>query len=51
MNYGDARRAQVSKAEAIREIRRHGSDVAEFFAEVGERDSYAGSAVLDWLGY
>ena len=50
-NEQDAREATVSKVQAVREIIRHDCDPAEFFAEVGERDTYEGSEVLDWLGY
>lgn len=51
MTYEEAMEAFVTKAEAIREIRQHTQDPAEFFAEVGERDTYHGSEVLEWLGY
>jgi hypothetical protein len=51
LTYDDAVGAVVSKAEAVAEIRRHGHDPAEFFAEIGERDQYVGFEVLDWLGY
>jgi hypothetical protein len=51
LTFDDAMVVVVSKAEATAEIRRHGQDPAEFFAEIGERDQYVGSEVLDWLGY
>ena len=51
MTYEEATETEVSKAEAVREIRKHGLDPADFFAEVGERETYQGSAVLGWLGY
>jgi hypothetical protein len=51
MRLEEAMDAVVSKAEAITEIRRHNQDPAEFFREVGERDEYVGSEVLEWLGY
>ena len=51
MRLEEAMEAVVSKAEAIAEIRRHNQDPAEFFQEVGERDEYVGSDVLEWLGY
>lgn len=51
-NYEDAAEATVTKAEAVAEIKRHdGASVAEFFAEVGEKDFYKGEEVLGWLGY
>lgn len=51
MDYETACEATVSKIYAIREVQKHGLDPDEFFAEVGERDSYRGHEVLDWLGY
>lgn len=51
MNYREARKATVSRAQAVREVKRHGGSVEEFLAECGERESYRGAVVLDWLGY
>lgn len=51
MTYEEAMEAIVSKAAAIAEIRRHHQDPVEFFDDVGERDEYQGSLVLEWLGY
>ncbi len=51
MTYEEAMEAVVSKAAAIAEIRGHDQDPVEFFAEVGERDEYQGSEILEWLGY
>jgi hypothetical protein len=51
MTYLDAIESEVSKSEAIQELKRHDADPFAFFAEVGERDTYQGSEVLDWLGY
>ena len=51
---GEAREAIVTKSEAIQEIKGHGhgeQGILEFFQEVGEKDYYKGSEVLDWLGY
>lgn len=45
----------ISKTRALTELRRHGlcqaDDIAEFFADMGEKDAYSASAVLVWLGY
>jgi len=51
MTYEEAMEVIVSKAAAIAEIRRHEQDHVEFFAEVGERDEYQGSEILEWLEY
>ncbi len=51
MGYDEACEAVVSRSEAAREIRNHSLEPADFFAECGERDTYRGSVVLDWLGY
>jgi hypothetical protein len=51
MSYEEAMEAEVTKEEARREILRHGHDAEDFFREVGDRATYAGSEVLGWLGY
>lgn len=51
MTFDEAMDAIATKAEAAAEIRKHYQDPREFFAEVGERDEYQGSEVLEWLGY
>ena len=51
MNYEEAAEAVISKQDAIREIEHHSIDPKEFFEEVGEKDHYIGSEVLNWLGY
>lgn len=51
MNYWEALIATVSKAEAKQEIERHACDFDEFLQEVGDREEYEGSEILDWLGY
>jgi hypothetical protein len=51
MSYEDAIATTVTKAQALSEVRGHGCDVAEFFAECGDKSTYAGSDVLAWLGY
>lgn len=50
-NYEDAAEAIVTKAQAVRELARHGASAEDFFSEVGERDSYVGKEVLDYLNY
>jgi len=41
----------VSQHEAIREIKLHAASVAEFFAEVGNKQEYKALDVLYFLGY
>jgi hypothetical protein len=51
MTLEEAYETEVSREEAIREIRKHGLNPADFFAYAGERETYEGSEVLGWLGY
>lgn len=51
MTYDEAIEAIVSKAAVMYELRRHGADASEFFAECGDHDEYEGASVLGWLGY
>jgi hypothetical protein len=51
MDFETAMTSTVTKAEAVREIRLHEHDEADFFAAVGEKEEYRGSEVLIWLGY
>ncbi|MES2187975.1 MAG: hypothetical protein V4505_25715 [Pseudomonadota bacterium] len=51
MDYEEATEATVSRAEAKREIAKHGCDFAEFLDDVGDRTAYNGGQVLAWLGY
>lgn len=41
----------ISKVEAMREVRRHGLDWADFIAEAGDKAEYNGREILEWLGY
>lgn len=49
--YESAEGLEITRERAIQEVRAHSSDVAEFFEDMGERESYETQAVLDWLGY
>ena len=51
MDYEEAAESTVSRKEAMREVARHSCEWADFVAECGDRTSYKGSVVLDWLGY
>jgi hypothetical protein len=51
MTYEEALVINVTKSEALAEIRKHGIDPKEFLEEMGDREDYAGADVLAWLGY
>lgn len=57
MDYEEAMAATVSAREARAEINKHDLGMsadeawAEFIADVGDKEEYLGSEVLDWLGY
>lgn len=51
MTYEEACEAKVTRAQALREIRRHDCDWDEFVSEYGDKETYAGEDVLNWLGY
>lgn len=47
----EAREATVTAKQAAAEVMRHGFNPELFFEEIGRRETYRGSEVLDWLGY
>lgn len=53
MNYFEACEMVVTRDQAKREIEKHITDggFAVFLVEVGDRETYQGHEVLDWLGY
>lgn len=51
MYYYEACDAEITRQEAIREIKKHGLDPTEFFTDVGDKEEYIGQEILDWLGY
>lgn len=51
MDYSEAIDIEVTRAEAIREIKKHYADLDNFFADCGDLEEYPGAVVLDWLGY
>ena len=51
MDFDEAMEAIVSRVEATLELQAHGRTFEEFASEVGEREEYKGSEVLEWLGY
>ena len=51
MNYEEAMETTVTKEEAKKEISLHGLSFEDFVLDCGDRKSYKGSTVLNWLGY
>lgn len=51
MTYEEAIEAKVTKAEAIRELEKHGLSFADFSKDHGNKATYKGSDVLAWMGY
>ena len=51
MNYSEAMKVQVTRAEAKREIEQHNLNFYDFVLDYGLKEFYVGSEVLNWLGY
>ena len=51
MNYCEALEADITREQALREVRLHDADCEQFLRELGEREYYSGAEVLAWLGY
>lgn len=52
MDYDTAMEEEVTREEARLEIERHDCEGFDaFLAEVGDKPTYQGSEVLNWLGY
>ncbi len=49
--FDSAADVEITKTRALKEVAAHGSSVADFLAEMGEREIYDAQAVLVWLGY
>jgi hypothetical protein len=47
----EAREADVPVRIVIENLKEHGYNPSEFFLEIGYREFYSGSVVLDWMGY
>lgn len=41
----------LTQEEIKRELKKHHADFNEFINDVGIKDTYTGSEVLNWLGY
>ena len=51
MNYENAMTYEVTRAEAKHEIELHCLKFSDFVSDVGFKNTYKGSEVLNWLGY
>ena len=51
MTSAEAKKIQVTQKQAVQEIMKHSLNPEDFFAEVGKKELYKGSEVLNWLGY
>lgn len=53
MSFEDAMDADldVTKTEAMEEVKRHKLDAFDLFNELGDHETYKARAVLEWLGY
>lgn len=51
MTYEDAIQWTVTASQAKREIEKHGCEWSEFVQDCGDKATYSGKTVLDWLGY
>ena len=49
--YEDACEAVVTRAAALKEVKKHSCDEGLFLLEVGDKFEYTGQEILDWLGY
>ncbi|WP_446438743.1 hypothetical protein [Pseudomonas sp. 910_23] len=51
MTYSESWPETVTKAQALRELRTHEVNIAEFFEDLGDKEEYSSEDVLGWLGY
>ena len=51
MNYEQAYEYAVTKYEAKKEIEEHFLNFDDFLNDVGNKKTYKGSEILNWLGY
>ena len=50
--YESAQGTTITHKRAIKEIREHGIiDITEFYADLGQQETYEAQDVLAWLGY
>lgn len=51
MTYSESWPEVVTRAQALRELRKHEVDLGEFFEDLGDKEEYSSEEVLGWLGY
>lgn len=51
MTEWEARDSLITSNEAELEIQKHDASWEEFLNDVGRKEEYEGSEILDWLGY
>ena len=50
--YESAQDTTITHKRALKELRSHGvTETAEFYADLGQQETYQAQAVLAWLGY
>jgi hypothetical protein len=52
MTENDYREAIITHSQALYQLEKHGViDLEEFHHDLGERETYTGEEILNWLGY
>ena len=52
MTENEYRDETITHSQALYQLEQHGVlDIAEFYSDLGERETYTGAELLDWLGY
>lgn len=51
LSYRKAIESNFSRAEVLRELKKHEADLVEFFEDCGDLEEYPGAVVLSWMGY
>tara|TARA_R110001632_G_scaffold64062_1_gene152589 strand:- start:506 stop:670 length:165 start_codon:yes stop_codon:yes gene_type:complete len=50
-NYEEALEITLTAVQAKREVEKHNLNFNDFINEVGDKESFTGEQVLNWLGY
>ena len=50
-NYEEALEITLTALQAKREVEKHNLSFNDFTNEIGDKESYTGEEVLNWLGY
>ena len=52
MTENDYREETITHSQALYQLKQHGVlDIDEFHHDLGERETYTGEEILNWLGY